>query len=182
MTDTGITLILTVKGVESYCRDLERSVTTIERRVSALDAVQTFLAAMSEPAVQAEADYVAIRKTLSYYLDRARTELQTSQQKTLAYALAEKRLSGIISIYTALSRDAFWQLLTLTSDELGSEKCYEISDWSDQWLTELKERSAEISPYPDAIDFRALGVDVAEYTAMSDIYKFFSNCQTSGVR
>lgn len=167
-------LTLSAEGIDNYCRGLVRHVPSVERRVVALDALQTFVAAMSGPAGQVQPVYAAIRETLARHLDGARAELHAAQAKALVEALSLRSLPRITPIYTAVSRDAFWQLLGTAAERLGAEACRELAAWSDGWLAELTARSAQLSPYPDAIDFKALGVEVVEYTAMSDICKYFN--------
>jgi hypothetical protein len=176
MVIEDIPLLLNSAGIDKYCRDLVRHISRVEKRVVALDALQTFIAAMTEPGEQAKSEFVAIRETLERHFEQARTALQTEQAAALVEALKARRLSRITPIYQALSRDAFWQLLSKTEETLGREVCAEIGHWSGEWLAQVKERSEQLSPYPDTIDFKAVGIDVAEYAAMSDICKYFS-CQ-----
>lgn len=167
-------LTLSAEGIDNYCHELARHSTRVERRVAALDALQTFVASMAGPAEQAQAGYAAIRETLERHIEGARAELHAAQTTALADALSARSLGRITRIYAALSRDAFWQLLNSVESRLGAEACRGVAAWSEGWLLQAKERSAQASPYPDAMDFKAAGIEVDEYTAMSDICKFFT--------
>jgi hypothetical protein len=47
-----------------------------------------------------------------------------------------------------------------------------LRTWASDWLTQTRQRAQQASPYPDAIDFRAAGLDVSEYSAMTDLGRF----------
>ncbi len=48
----------------------------------------------------------------------------------------------------------------------------EIRRWASGWLIQAKQRAQQASPYPDAIDFKAAGIDVSEYAAMTDLARY----------
>jgi hypothetical protein len=44
-----------------------------------------------------------------------------------------------------------------------------LRHWASGWLLQAKQRAQHASPYPDAIDFNAAGIDASEYLAMADL-------------
>lgn len=169
----SISLTLTAAGLDAYCSDLMRRTSALEKRVTALDALHTFISVAAEPAEQASPAFAAIRLTLSRYLDQARAELLQEYAGRLAEALRQHQVTQAGSLFTALSRDGFWQLLGQVEGILGPRHCEELAAWSRQWQVDTQSRAAAHSPYPDAIDFKASGIDLTEYLMMSDINKFF---------
>lgn len=170
----SITLRLTTEWLDGYCSDLMRRTSAMDKRVTALDALYTFLSVAAEPAELASPAYAAIRATLSHHLDQARAELLQEYAGRLAAALRQHQVTQAGSIFSALSRDGFWQLLGQVEGMLEPRFCDEVATWCRQWLAETQRRAAVHSPYPDAIDFKASGIDLTEYLMMSDINKFFA--------
>lgn len=174
MAKDTIQIQLTAQTIDSYCADLRRLTSRIEKRVIALDALKTFLTAVTDPGEQATPAFSVIRETLLRHFDTARAELMQEQSDVITNALRQRKLWRIVPVYNALSRDAFWTILISAKDMMGSEERGKIARWSYGWLQEVKDRSAQTSPYPDTIDFKGAGIEVAEYTAMSDISACFS--------
>ena len=171
----AVHLNLTPERIERYCEELARTVSKPERRVAALDAVKTFLAAMADAGEQADPAFVEVKAILARHFDSAREALQREQTVRLAEALRQQKLSSITAIYQSVSRDGFWQLLTGAEHGLETALSHQIGEWCREWLAQARERSEKASPYPDAIDFQAAGIDVGEYTAMTDLARFFAD-------
>lgn len=174
MPDDPVTLTLSAATINTYCHDLVRRLPSIERRIAAIDALRTFLAVQIATAQQAGPGYAAIRETLEHHFEQARSELQRRQLGQLVEGLGRQRLASIGRLYQALSRDAFWQLMEEARLALGSEASDAVAVWATEWLHDVEARSAQLSPYPDAIDFMALGIEVGDYTMMYDIARCFA--------
>ncbi len=174
MNDQSVNLTLTAEGIDSYCRELARRLPGEEKRIAAVDALRTFLAVQVGTAVQSTPGYAAIRACLERHFEEARSALQHRQLGQLVDGLRARQLARARELYQALSRDAFWQLLLQAQHELGMETSEAVGGWSRAWLRDVERRSAQHSPYPDAIDFRAVGVDVADYSVMRDIARCFT--------
>jgi hypothetical protein len=172
-TSAPITLTLTAEWLDGYCRDLLRRTTSLEKRVTALDALQTFVTIATEPGEQATPGFAAIRATLAHNIDQARAELLQEYADRLASALRRHEVTRAATLFTALSRDGFWQLLGPVEARLGPEATAQVVTWCRQWLTEARSRGTAHSPYPDAIDFKAAGIDITEYLMFTDLNKFF---------
>ena len=168
----AITLQLTAGGIDSYCRELVRRSPTLEKRVAALDALITFISSQTEPGEQAKAEFVSIKQTLLDHLEQAREALLNERAQRLQQALQVQHLPHITTLYASLSRDAFWTLLGRVAQQLDAAALDSLRSWASGWLLQAKQRAQQASPYPDAIDFNAAGIDVAEYLAMTDLCRY----------
>jgi hypothetical protein len=168
-----LTLSLTAAWLDGYCRDLVRRTSVPEKRVAALDALQTFIAVAADAGAQATSGYTAIRETLAHHLEQARAELLREAGEKLTAALRDQQLAPAAALYTALSRDAFWQLLKQVEAGLDPQATADLAAWCRHWLAQTQQAAAAHSPYPDAIDFKASGIDVTSYLMMCDLNKFF---------
>lgn len=167
-----ITLRLTAAAIDAYCRDLTRRSPTLEKRVAAIDALITFISTQTEPGEKAKEEFVSVRKTLLDHFEQAREALLDERAGRLREALQARRPPRIAMLYAALSRDAFRAVLDRVLRELDVDAMQQLRDWTSGWLREAKQRAAQASPYPDAIDFKAAGIDVSEYLAMSDLCRY----------
>jgi hypothetical protein len=172
---TSITLTLSAEWVDGYCRDLLRRTSSVDKRLAALDALNTFFGVAATSGEQATPAFAAIRTTLAHHLEQARAELLQHSATQLAAALNRQQLARASTIFAALSRDAFWQLLGRVEERLGAQQTAQLAAWCRQWMAQVKSHAAQHSPYPDAIDFKASGIDLTEYLMMSDIDKFFQH-------
>ena len=171
----AITLQLTTRGVDAYCRELARRSPTLEKRVAALDTLLTFVSTQTDTGEQAKAEFASIRQTLLDHFEQAREALLHERAQRLRQALQAQHLSGITAVYGALSRDAFRTLLLRVEQQLDTAAVAALRSWASAWLNQAKQRAEQASPYPDAIDFNAAGIDVSEYLAMTDL------CSSLGV-
>ena len=165
----AITLQLTAHGIDSYCRELARRSPTLEKRVAALDALITFVSSQTEPGEQAKAEFVSIKQTLLDHFGQAQEALLNERAQRLHQALQAQHLPHITNLYASLSRDAFWALLGRVEQQLDAAALDTLRNWASGWMLQAKQRAQQASPYPDAIDFNAAGIDAADYLAMTDV-------------
>jgi hypothetical protein len=168
-----LTLTLSAEWVDNYCRDLARRTASTPKRLAALDALNTFFAVATAPGEQARPAFAAIRTTLAQHLELARNALLQESATLLAEALRQQQPRQACALFTALSRDGFWQLLGRVEAMLTPREREQVAAWCQQWLAQMMSRAAQHSPYPDAIDFKASGIDLTEYLMASDLNKFF---------
>jgi hypothetical protein len=168
----AITLQLTARGVDTYCRELARQSPTLEKRVAALDALITFISTQTDTGEQVKAEFVSIKQTLFDHFEQAREALLNERAQRLHQALQAQHLPDITTLYTSLSRDAFWTLLGRVEQQLDTAAVDSLRSWSSAWLIQAKQRAQHASPYPDAIDFNAAGIAVSEYLAITDLCSY----------
>lgn len=168
-----VALHLTASGIDTYCRELSRRAPSLEKRVTSLDALITFISAQTNAGEQAKPEYAAIKQTLLGHFEQARQELLDERSQRLLQAVKRHNLPAIAAIYTSLSRDAFWTLLGRVEQQLDTTAIDTLRNWAQEWMTQSKQRAQMASPYPDAIDFTAAGIDPTEYLVMSDVCRYF---------
>ncbi len=168
----SIAIDISPSSIEAYCQNLARYSPNPEKQLAALDAISAFIAASTSPAEQNKDSYKTIRTILADNLEQARKALLDGHAERLKSALKVHDLGRITACYSVLSRESFWQLLTRAEVELNEKEWSDALHWAGRWLSEVRQRSAELSPYPDAIDFKAVNVNVDEYLAISDLCKY----------
>lgn len=161
--------------IEDYCQGIKRSTIAVEKRLVALDALRTFISAASGPELLHDETFVQVKTILGQHIENARDELMTESALSIAAALGQHDVGEIAKLFTSLSRSGFWQVLILSTDRMEDSRLKEITAWAVQWLEEKKRQGEQASSYPDAIDFSAAGIDVSEFTAMTDLCKYLSS-------
>lgn len=169
----AITLQLTASGIDAYCRELARRSPSLEKRVAAFDTLITFISVQANAGEQAKSEYAAIKQTLLSHFEQARHALLDERAQRLLQAVRGHNLPAIATIYTSLSRDAFWTLLGRVEQQLDADAIDTLRNWAREWMARSKQRAQMASPYPDAIDFAAAGIDPTEYLVMSDMCRYF---------
>jgi hypothetical protein len=169
----AIRLHLTVSGVDAYCCELSRRSPTLEKRVAAIDAIITFVSSQTDAGERAKAEFLSIKQTLLDHVEQAREALLDERAQRLRRALQAQNVPSTAFLYTSLSRDAFWTLLQRVEQQLDAAALSALRGWASGWLAQAKQRGQQVSSYPDAIDFKSAGIDVSEYSAMSDLCRYF---------
>lgn len=166
---------ITPNWIEDYCQGMKRSTTAVEKRLVALDAVRTFISEVCDPELLHNETLGQIKAILEQHIEEARKELMAESALCLASALEQHDVQQIAKLFITLSRSGFWQALNQSTDRMGYARMGEITSWAVRWLEEKKQQGEQASPYPDAIDFSAAGIDVSEFTAMTDLCKYLSS-------
>lgn len=168
----SLELQLSPGWVDEYCRGLIRSTATAEKRLVALDALQTFISAAAGPALLRDKTLEQIKTSITAYIEVARAALMDEAITRVSIALQQHDVARIAGVFTELSRSGFWDVLRRTMEGMEAAQWQEAARWSLAWLEQTKRRGEEASPYPDTLDFAAAGIDIAEYTSMVDLCKF----------
>ncbi len=173
MTSPDVLLLhFTAEQVEGFCRHLASHAPGSEQHLAALTALQTFIASGADAGEQVRPVYHAVRQTVERHLEQARAVLMQQNVRHLTHALEQRNVSAVAALYRPLSRSGFWEALTCAAEAFDDTTLSVLAHWSRQWVEEAKRRGEQASGFPDAIDFHKAGIDVAEYTAMSDVQRF----------
>jgi len=173
MTSSDTLLLhFTLEQVEGFCRHLASHAPGSEQHLAALTALQTFIAAGADAGEQARPVYQAVQQALEQQQEQARSTLLLHNVQRLAQALQRRDVSIIASLYRPLSRSGFWDVLTQCAETWDEAALADIAGWARHWVQDAKHRGEQASGFPDAIDFHKAGIDVVEYTAMSDVQRF----------
>jgi len=171
----NLTLKLDSELTERLCQQIEKNVAGAAQRVAALVSLQTFIAATSDGSSHSGGSYKSIRTILDRYTEQARTILLNEQTQALIAAITAQDVTAIARIYTPLSRSGFWSVMEQMTEKVEGEELQRSVVWCNNWYQETKARGEAASPYPDAIDFKGAGIDLAEYTAMGDLNNFLQS-------
>lgn len=168
-TDDTLTLRYTPEQMEHFCRHLATHAPGSEQHLAALTALQTFIATGADAGVQARPVYMAIRQLLERHIEQARATLLQKNMQRLTQALLQQEVTAIAALYRPLSRSGFWEILSRSAATFDDPTLATLAHWSRQWVAQARQRGEQASGFPDAMDFHKAGIDVAEYTAMTDV-------------
>lgn len=169
MTTERIKLSFTEKELVDFCRlQIDRSANP-GHALAALTSLQAFIALNTTPDVQASDAYKQLRETLAQFLTTARNDLLEENSRRLLNALQLRNIASITTLHGELSRSGFQQTAERALGKLEHVERMTLLNWSGGWCRDATERANAASPYPDAPDFKAAGIDYKEYVAMMDI-------------
>jgi hypothetical protein len=173
MTRTSpVTLQLTAAGIDAYCGQLARRLPSPGKRVAAIDALITFLSTQVDTGQQAGPQFRAIREILDRHFEAAREALLDERARRLEQALRGGRVSDIGALYGTVSGGTFRTLLARATGGFDAGTLRSVRAWAADWQERVGAPARQASPYPDSVDFRAAGVDPAQYLAMTDLCRY----------
>jgi len=163
-----ITLTLTVPEVERFCKEVMQGSANAARKHATLVALEGFVAR------HAGADshtpcFNAIQARIRAFAEETRKELLAHSARELAAALERADRHALGRIHSSLSRNGFSQVLNAALEPLDNIQRFKILAWLRAWKAQAETAAREASGYPDAMNFKGAGVDLKEYTAISDI-------------
>ncbi|MEN6587126.1 MAG: hypothetical protein ABFE02_13895 [Sulfuricella sp.] len=166
----SFSLELTPPEVEARCAALWQQFRSPGRVVTALVAMQS-LFALAPAGTQETAPYREIHAIMARHAEHARNQLIAESVQRLQAALQHRETREIGRIHADLSRNGFWQAASAAGH--GSDGAELVGDiaWLAQWCQGARARAEAASGYPDALDFRAAGIDAEEYTAMDELLR-----------
>ncbi len=167
-----IPLQLSPQWIADYCHGMRRSTSSVEKRLAALDSLQTFIRTVIETVYLDNEVYKQIVAILASSIEEARVELTESGVRRLSRAFEQHKVIDVAVLFNSMSRSGFWEILTQTVNQMEQNVSEDCSLWAQSWLSEARSRGEKASPYPDAIDFEAAGINIGEYTAMTDVCKY----------
>lgn len=165
-----VTLQISATGLDTLCRRLATHSPRPEQRLAALSALQTFIAAAADSGQQASAAYAALRTVLDGHAEAAREAVLADNARHLRTALERRDVAALARLYRALSRGGFWTVLECSISTLAEATA--LHAWCEDWVNAARARGEAASGFPDAMDFAGAGIDVVEYSAMSDLATF----------
>lgn len=122
--------------------------------------------------------YRQARQDLEEQLEQVREELLAWHAQRLSTALQEQDSAAIAQCFHALSRSGFSECVSLSWQQLAPAARDQCGLWLEDWCRDAQQRATAASHYPDAPDFRAAGVDLETYLAMTDLRGTLSNRTT----
>lgn len=166
----AFSLELTPQEVEAHCAALWQQFRSPGQVLAALVAMQS-LFALAPAGKRENAPYREIQAIVARHAEKARSELLKESERRLLAALQHKETREITRIHAGLSRNGFWQAASAAGGGRdGADLAGDIA-WLAQWHQSARTRAEAASGYPDALDFRAAGIDAAEYAAMDELLR-----------
>ena len=168
MSPQAFSLELTPQEVEARSAALWHQFRSPGRILAALVAMQS-LFALAPAGNRENAPYREIQAIVARHAEKARSELLTESERRLLAALQHRETREITRIHADLSRNGFWQAATAAGGGRDAAELAGDIAWLAQWCQSARTRAEAASGYPDALDFRAAGIDAAEYTALQEL-------------
>lgn len=129
----------------------------------------SFISTQTDKGEQATPAYAASGRSCSIISSGPRASLLDDRAAGLRAALQAQDAGRVAALTPRCRARRFGEVRRRAERHLAPA----IRDWVAGWLADAKRRGQEVSPYPDAIDFKAAGIVVAEYAAMTGVGRFF---------
>lgn len=158
-------LALTPQAVEALCAGLWQQFRGPGQIISALVALQSLLA-LAPPGDRESTSYRDIQAAIARHAETARVQLLAECESRLLLALERRDTTEITRVHGSLSRNGFWQAAAPARGRENGDLA-----WLAQWCKNARARAEAASGYPDALDFRAAGINAEEYAAMQELLR-----------
>lgn len=165
-----LTLTISTDDINHFCRELTHSSANITRKHAALIALEGFITQHAGT----DAHTPIFNKTMEIvrnFSEETRSKLLSEYAEALLPALREKSRREITRLYQSVSRNGFHHILRQIADNMTESELAQTIEWIAGWCQESEQRARESSGFPDALNFKAAGIVLAEYQAMNDIRK-----------
>lgn len=166
----SFSLSLTPAEMEAQCAALTQQFRSPAQVLSALVALQSLFAS-APPGQRENAPYREIQAVISRHAEIVRAQLLAECRARLLAALQRRDTLEVTRVHGALSRNGFWQAGAEAASARGNTDLQGDLAWLKEWCASARARAEAASPYPDALDFRAAGIAVEEYTAMDELLR-----------
>lgn len=170
--EKSLTLQLEPQQLDSFCQKITARSRNTAAIHEALNVLEAFVSAFSRDS-QGSDNYRIIQETLKSYSEQTREKLMQEKTRNLLQGLLEQNITELVNVYTTLSRNGFYQILSRAVESLSSDKTAMIAQWVSNWSAAAKEQAEQASGYPDALDFNKAGINIEHYQAMADTANFF---------
>jgi len=175
MTDSisgQLSLAIDKDKLDDFCKKIISRSRNTAHVHEALNVLEAFISTFSCDS-HATDNYQAIQDCLKYHSAGTRDKLMQEKTHQLQTALELHLIDNLALIYTSLSRNGFYQILTTATDSFETTKVTEIAQWVIQWSEQARKKAEQASGYPDALDFKKANINIEHFQAMTDISYFF---------
>ena len=166
--DQGIDLRVTPEGIEAFCREIVAGSANTGRKHATLVALEGFIARHAGADSHSPA-YEEILRRIRNFSERTRSELLAEQAQALDAALERGDAIAAGHIHRSLSRNGFAQVVALLRQRIEPSRRRRIEAGVRAWCEQAEQAARAASGWPDAMNFRAAGIDLEAYRAMKDI-------------
>ena len=137
--------------------------------LAGLNALALLLGSHTEEVDRQGEAYRDIRAQLSARLEQAREQLLGEQAAILGKGLAVMAPAAVAQVHDTLSREAFFLAVERACRNLPLQELDDLRIRVHHWCSEAEGRARDASPYPDAFNWQATGIEAREYLAMQDL-------------
>jgi hypothetical protein len=166
--EQDIQLRVTPESITQFCREVTRSSGNIGRKHATLVALSGFITRHAGTGAHTST-YERIQAIIRDFSGQTRTSLLEEYAEALAQALLDGYWPEVARVHAAVSRNGFMGVLGRAMNTLNAEDQERKADEIRNWCEKAEQAASGASGYPDAMNFRAAGIDLRQYTAMSDI-------------
>jgi site-specific recombinase XerD len=174
VTKNHLCLDIEYQQLERFCQQLLTRSRDAVKTHESLITLQTFIRFFAASQDGSE-QYAAIEALLNQFTEQTRQALLQQKAAELLLALHHQDVLAVTAIHTPLSRNGFYQILQSVIAKLLRAEIQVLYAWANAWTTDAKRRADDLSEFPDAPDFRAAGIDMAEYLAMVDVSRYLGS-------
>ena len=166
--EARITLQITGEEIDGFCREIVAASSNSGRRHATLVALEGFIARFAGADSHSPA-YEAILGRIRNFSEQTRSDLLREQAAALDAALEQEDVAALGRIHHGLSRNGFSQVAGRIGQQMPSSRRQRTTAWLRQWCDQAEQAARQASGWPDAMDFRAAGIDLQAYRAAKDI-------------
>ncbi|WP_198265551.1 hypothetical protein [sulfur-oxidizing endosymbiont of Gigantopelta aegis] len=160
--------------LDAFCKKIIKRSRNAANIHEALVVLEAFVSSFSSDSQGAD-NYRAIQNILKSHSEITRQSLMDEKILQLEQALRTHQVQMLADIYTSLSRNGFYQILSTAIGNIDKALIAEISLWVIRWANEAKIKAEKASGYPDALDFKKANIAIEHYQSMTDIAYFFNH-------
>lgn len=172
--DSKLDISIEYSQLEKFCRQLVTRSRDIAKTHDALITLETFITNFGR-SKQGSDGYNAIESLIKNFTEETRQKLMTQNTTELLQALKAKNENAVAAIHTPFSRNGFYLILQAATTQLNPAELLTVKQWASEWTQQAKLKADELSPYPDAPDFKAAGIALEVYLAMIDVSRYLES-------
>ena len=169
MTDKRIQLHLNPTQAIALFDRVVQGAHSPSQAMAGLNALALLLGAHTDERDRQGESYGMIRTLLSERIEQARERLLGEQAALLGQALEQFDTERVARVHAILSREAFFLAVARHGQGLPEERLASLRSRVRTWCKDAERRARAASPYPDAMDWRAAGIEAREFIAMQDL-------------
>ena len=163
-----ITLSLSADDVRRFCREITHGTSNINRKHAALIALEGFIGkhAGADSHSPLHNEILGVVRSFS---EETRSKLLDEQANELALGLQKMEVETISRVFRSISRNGFHEVAKQILANLSPGEVERAARWVTAWCEQAEASAKEASGYPDAMNFAAAGIPLADYQALTDI-------------
>jgi len=171
---TSLSLSIHADELNKFCEKLLKRSRDISKTHDALSTLEAFITVFSNTSNHPEA-CKTIENILHTFSEKTRQALLTEKTAALIDALEQLDIAKLAAIHCHLSRNGFYQILTMATQQIEQKQLSNLKHWCHHWINKAKQAAEQASGYPEAYDFHQAGIDIKQFQAMKDVDHFINS-------